>query len=456
MRKWNRILGLAAAFALIAGIAAGCGAPEESTKKEIVTQAATTAAAPSATAQTTGGKTTSAASTVSVTTAAVTASATTAETSTVRSETADADEVTIEEQVLVERDGVKITAKSYVKDDFWGDGIKVQIENSTKRNVGISCNAVIVNNYMVTDFLSCTVAAGKKANETLYLSSEEMEAAGIVNVGQVEIYFHVYDSDSYDTLFDAEAAVIRTSAYDVMDITPVGGGTELYNRNGIRIVGQYVDEDSFWGTAMLMYLENRSGRNITVSCDNMSINGYMVTPFFYSEVYDGKMALDEITIFSSDLEENEIETVEEIEMIFEIYESDSFETIDRTDPIRFFTAAAEANTAPAETSSAAAATTAETTAAGDADGAEGMRPEFQEAMDAYEAFYDEYCEFMKSYQKNPSDLKLLAQYAEMLVRLQETEDAFEAWDDGSMTDEEAEYYAEVSLRIAEKLLEAAE
>ena len=34
-------------------------------------------------------------------------------------------EVTIEEQVLLDRDGIKITAMEYVEDDIFGAGIKV-------------------------------------------------------------------------------------------------------------------------------------------------------------------------------------------------------------------------------------------------------------------------------------------------------------------------------------------
>ena len=51
--------------------------------------------------------------------------------------------------------------------------------------------------------------------------------------------------------------------------------------------------------------------------------------------------------------------------------------------------------------------------------ADGMRPEFKEAMDAYEAFYDEYCDFMVSYQKNPTDIKLIAQYGQLLTKMAE-------------------------------------
>ncbi len=243
--------------------------------------------------------------------------------------------VAIEEQILLERDGIKITAKEYVDEMIMGEGIKLLVENSGTKNVGVTCNALIVNNYMISDLFSCSVAAGKKANETMYLSSTSLEAAGIENVGQIEIYFHVYDSDSYDTLFDSDVITIKTNMFDKMDVSADTTGTELYNGNGIRIVGKYVDETSFWGAAVLLYVENNSGRNISVSCENMSINGFMVNPLFYSNVYNGKMAFDEITILSSDLEDNGIETVENIELSFHIYDPDTYENIAETSPISF-------------------------------------------------------------------------------------------------------------------------
>lgn len=73
-----------------------------------------------------------------------------------------------------------------------------------------------------------------------------------------------------------------------MDTTPNDSGTELYNENGIRIVGKTVDENSFWGTAVLLYCENTSGTDVGISVDDMSINGFMMTPFFSTTVYDEK------------------------------------------------------------------------------------------------------------------------------------------------------------------------
>ena len=190
---------------------------------------------------------------------------------------------------------------------------------------------------LITDLFSTSVAAGKKSNEVMYMSSSELEAAGISNIGQIEIYFYIYDGDSYETIFDADRVVIQTSEYANMDTENSQDGKELYNENGVRIVGKYVDENSFWGTAVLLYIENTSGENIGVSCDNMSINGFMVTPYFSSTVYDGKKALDDITIMSPDLEQNGIESVDEIEVNFHIYNADSYETITDTGAITFST-----------------------------------------------------------------------------------------------------------------------
>lgn len=82
-----------------------------------------------------------------------------------------------------------------------------------------------------------------------------------------------------------------------------------------------------------------------------------------------------------------------------------------------------------------------------------LRPEFKEAMDSYEAFYDEYCDFMMQYKENPSDLKLLAGYYDMLIKLSEMEESFEAWEDEDLSKEELAYYVEVTNRVAQKLLE---
>ena len=243
--------------------------------------------------------------------------------------------VTIDEQVLVDQDGIVVTATEYVTDSIWGDGVKLLLENNSDKDITVGCNALIVNDYMITDLFSAGIAAGKKSNETLYFSSTQLNAAGIEKIGKIEIYFHVFDSSTYDTIFDSDCVVIQTSEFADMDTTPNDAGTELYNQDGIRIIGKTVDENSFWGTAILLYCENNSGKNVGISVDDMSINGFMMSPFFSTTVYNGKKSLDDITVFSNDMEENGIQTIEEVELKFHIYDADSYSTIADSEPITF-------------------------------------------------------------------------------------------------------------------------
>ena len=244
---------------------------------------------------------------------------------------------TIEEQVLIDQDGVKITAMGLEEDTIFGTGLKLLIENSTDKDLGIGCDALIVNNYMISDLFSAQVAAGKSSNETMNLSASALKAAGIDNIGQIEIYFKSYDSSSYETITKFAKVVIQTSDFPNMDTSPADEGKELVNQDGLRIVGKYVDEDSFWGAGILLYLENNTGKTISVTCSDVSINGFMINPIFASTLYDGKMAVDELTIFSSDLEENNITSVDEVELKFSVMDNDTYQSLFKTDSISFTT-----------------------------------------------------------------------------------------------------------------------
>jgi hypothetical protein len=54
-------------------------------------------------------------------------------------------------------------------------------------------------------------------------------------------------------------------------------------------------------------------------------------------------------------------------------------------------------------------------AGSDAEADSGLiSPEFKKTMDDYEAWFDHYCEVMKKYKENPSDLELISEMTELL------------------------------------------
>ena len=86
----------------------------------------------------------------------------------------------------------------------------------------------------------------------------------------------------------------------------------------------------------------------------------------------------------------------------------------------------------------------------------GMRPEFVEAMDSYEEFYMEYCDLLEEYNKNPSNMTLLAKYMELMTKATEMDQAFEEWENGDLNNEELKYYLDVQNRVMQRLLDVME
>lgn len=118
------------------------------------------------------------------------------------------------------------------------------------------------------------------------------------------------------------------------------------------------------------------------------------------------------------------------------------------------TTATEAATPKAAASETKTAPAAETTPVKTAVTEAVVGKDFKKAMDTYEAFFDEYCTFMKKYAKNPTDLNLMLEYTSYLAKYTEFMEAMEKMEDTPMNDAETAYYLEVTLRIEKKLLEA--
>ena len=81
----------------------------------------------------------------------------------------------------------------------------------------------------------------------------------------------------------------------------------------------------------------------------------------------------------------------------------------------------------------------------------GGPPEFKEAMASYEAFFDEYVEFMKSYDSAAGDMTAMLKYLDMLSQYSEMADKLDELEDSEMSDADAAYYIEVTARIYQKL-----
>lgn len=249
-------------------------------------------------------------------------------------ETSTTTQESIEEHVLVDELGIKITATGIDNDGIFGKELNLLIENNSDTDLTTQVRAVSVNGYMVDTMMSTDVAAGKKTNDAITFMRSDFEKLGITEIADIEFYFHIFTSEGWDEYLDTELIQIKTSVAESYEYTYDDSGEELYNENGIRIVSKGVsDEESIFGPGLVLYIENLTEQSITVQSRDSSVNGFMIDAMLSEEVSAGKRAITAMTFFESALEENDISEITDLEFYFHIFTTDGWNTIVDTDTI---------------------------------------------------------------------------------------------------------------------------
>lgn len=247
---------------------------------------------------------------------------------------ASAAEASVSEQVILDQGGIKITLKSIDYDAWYGPELKVLIENNSTLGMTVQTRNSAVNGVMIDSLISVSVEPGKKANDGISFSSSELEQAGITTIKDIEFQFHVFETESWDAVFDSETVHITTSAPADYIQQYNDTGTLLYEGEGIRVVIQSKDtENSFWGADIFVYVENLTDSDITVQLRNTSVNGFMIDPIFSCDVLAGKRAYDSISFFESSLKDNGIDNIENMEFSLHIYNLHDWKTIKDTEKL---------------------------------------------------------------------------------------------------------------------------
>lgn len=81
--------------------------------------------------------------------------------------------------------------------------------------------------------------------------------------------------------------------------------------------------------------------------------------------------------------------------------------------------------------------------------------DFKAVMDGYEAFMDEYIDFMTTYNESDNVVAMMADYASMMARYHEYVTKIDDIDEDSLSASDLAYYLEVTNRVNQKLVEAA-
>ncbi|MHB1153749.1 MAG: hypothetical protein ACYCWE_02945 [Eubacteriales bacterium] len=239
------------------------------------------------------------------------------------------DEITFEELVVVDNNECTIKITKIDPDNMWGYTLKVNLENkSVDKTYMFSLQNGAVNGVEYDPFFATEVTAGKKSNNDISFSNDDLNDNIIKEFTDIEMTFKVYDSNDW---------MADPVALETVNIYPLGEekattfvrdsqstDTVLFDDENVSVIVMGYTNDSIWGYSVNMYVVNKTNKPLMYAVDGASVNGYMADPFWSKEIQPGKAAFTSMSWSDTTFEENDIKEVEEIEMLFRVYDSNDW------------------------------------------------------------------------------------------------------------------------------------
>lgn len=348
---------------------------------------------------------------------------------------------------LYDKSGVSVVSQCITISNSGTKTLLLEVKNASEKVVHFRVMDIAVNGLQIYGgycWTDVVILPGKTGIVDIRLSDIMDDGwwslFGIKEFAQIGIGIELCDKEgeSIEALSNMEITIPgKIASFDQ-------GGQKIYDSDALSLAFKTIvksESDYDNDIYILLLANNKTGKQVKLSYDydTFSVNGFMADCSFSGLTLDvGEFAVVEIHLYEYMMEENDIATVEDIDEFEMTFELKDLRHNEIENPYIKYVVGSETEEPVADTTPPS-----------------GMRTEFKEAMDAYEAFYDEYCTFMEKYKKNPTDLTLLAEYATMITKLDEMNKAYEKWDGEELNAEESKYYIEVSARISQKLIDIA-
>ena len=230
------------------------------------------------------------------------------------SNTETAEAPLLAETLVLDHEGLKITAKELDMNGSLGPTLRLLIENETNRNVTVQVRDMSVNGCMIAPLLSSAVGKGETKEDGIGFSARALKLGGINTFAELTFRFCVLDSETLDKIYESEPITLRTSAAEGYQERADDSGTLAYEGEGVKIVVKGpMERENGCGPGSLLYMED---------------------PIFSPEIAPGKHAVEAMTFFDDQLDNKKISSVRKAAFKCLIVDAESAETIKETNLIQ--------------------------------------------------------------------------------------------------------------------------
>ena len=239
----------------------------------------------------------------------------------------------MDEVVVVDNDECVIRITGAEINDYDEFTLKAYLENkSSDTTYMYTVMDATVNGISSDPLFAMEVAPGKKAQKEISFWDDSLEENNVTRFTDIGLSFRVYNTDDYMADPVAEPMVhIYPYGEDQAERfvrEPQDSDIVLVDTDEITVVAIGKEYDELWGQSVKIFIDNRTDNYLMVTADDVSVNGYMVDPFFATEISPDSCGFDNINWSNDRLAENGIEDLEEIEMKLRIYDNENWSADD--------------------------------------------------------------------------------------------------------------------------------
>lgn len=227
------------------------------------------------------------------------------------------------QEPLYAQQGVELLSSGVMVNQDGERALLLEMENTGDKTVYIATSDIGINGLTATTSLwsSSAVAPGKRCIVDVQLDKvlepSWQSVYGVDEIGEISLSIGLMDENWTEVAEKVPVEIAIPGVKSSFD----DEGTEVYNKNGLRMVAKTVlqdDSDYSSDCYVLLLLENNSGKIIDIQDvpGSLAVNGMMSDySFSFCELEDGESAVLSITLPEVALEINQITSPQEIKEI---------------------------------------------------------------------------------------------------------------------------------------------
>ena len=218
----------------------------------------------------------------------------------------------IPETVLMDKNGVSVTANAIKPQDTDGAVLEVTVKNGSDKMLRLDADKAYVNTYVIypqvcipveseegyTFFADAVIEAGETKKCQIKLNA--LDDMGIESVYEIELQAKLvevekgeYGYDYVDDFASGDPVHIKTSIYDEnasYDMT----GTVLVDKDGLKVLAVKAENNEYAGPQISLYAFNGGSKEVDLEIAEIKLDGEVYEAYFSMTVPAGKRCVSDI------------------------------------------------------------------------------------------------------------------------------------------------------------------